>query len=143
MGLKADKTGGWCPLHPNTSKNSVPSIPSSPHAAPSSRSPISLYCCCLEEQAGTFTVGSSTPIIHGSSLHLPPPTDELGDPCSSHGWTKPHTLFLVLHQVTDLLCESPQTQSWKIISPQAVQTLIPKAPCFSTEIHEGAIFTRK
>lgn len=58
------------------------------------------------------------PVIHGSSLHLPPPTDKMRDPCSSHGWTKLHTLFPFLHQVTDLLCESPQTQCWKTISPQ-------------------------
>lgn len=58
------------------------------------------------------------PVIHGSSLHPPPPRDKLGHPCSSHGWTKPDTLFPSLHQVMDLLCESPQTWCWKILSSQ-------------------------
>lgn len=44
------------------------------------------------------------PVIHGPSLHPPPPTDKLGDPCSSHGWTQPHTLFPSLPQDSHRTC---------------------------------------
>lgn len=74
------------------------------------------------------------PAIHGSSLHPHPPTDKLGDPCSSHGWDKPHVLFPSLHQVADLLCESPQTQCWKIISSQQCSLTYQKL-CVFTQKH--------